>query len=43
MNKIGQEAEFCFIDSYFEFKDGFRPELKKAFLLLDQKYLNYYK
>ena len=33
MNKNGQEEEFCFMDSYFEFEDGFRLEIKKASLL----------
>ena len=37
MNKIGQEAEFCFMDSYFEFKDGFRLEIKKASFTLRSK------
>ena len=30
INNIGSEAEFCFIDSYLEFKDGLRLEMKKA-------------
>ena len=39
MNKIGQEKEFRFMDSYFEFKDGFRLEIKKASFTLRSKIL----
>ena len=39
MNKIGLEAEFCLMDSYFELKDGFRLEIKKVSLTLRSKKL----
>ena len=37
INNIGSEAEFCFIDSYLEFKDGFRLEMKKASFTIRSK------